>query len=173
MKKYLEAKSDKAGMDNGECEGSRRQAARSLLAGVVRTAVFSCLFVGISAGMALCVSACAAPTQAEAKKEELEFTVVSEERLPEELLEIVESKKENAFKVTYADEGYLYICMGYGKQDSGGYSVTVNDLYETDNAVYVSTNLLGPKTGSTQGNSPSYPYIVLKVEFRDKTVVFD
>ena len=77
------------------------------------------------------------------------------------------------FKLTYADEGYLYICIGYGKQESGGYSVTVNDLYETENAIYVNTNLLGPKAGSTPATSPSYPYIVLKVEFREKTVVFD
>ena len=61
----------------------------------------------------------------------------------------------------------------YGKQESGGYSVTVNDLYETENAIYVNTNLLGPKAGSTPATSPSYPYIVLKVEFREKTVVFD
>lgn len=121
----------------------------------------------------LTTAACSVPAQAESEKEQLEFTVVSEERLPEELLEIVETKKEDAFKVTYADSGYLYICMGYGKQDSGGYSVTVNDLYETDNAVYVNTSLLGPKAGSVQGNSPSFPYIVLKVEFRDKTVVFE
>ena len=45
---------------------------------------------------------------------------------------------------------------------SGGYSVTVNELYETDNAIYVNTNLLGPKAGSSPGTSPSYPYIVLK-----------
>ena len=77
------------------------------------------------------------------------------------------------FKLTYADEGYLYICIGYGKQERGGYSVTVNDLYETENAIYVNTNLLGPKAGSTPATSPSYPYIVLKVEFREKTVVFD
>ena len=88
-------------------------------------------------------------------------------------IEILDQKKESAFKLTYADEGYLYICVGYGKQESGGYSVTVNELYETDNAIYVNTNLLGPKAGSSPGTSPSYPYIVLKIEFRDKTVVFD
>ncbi len=121
----------------------------------------------------LLLAACAADTPTEENAQNLEFTVVSEDRLPEELLEIVESKKENAFKLTYSDEGYLYICTGYGRQESGGYSVTVNSLYETDNAVYVNTNLLGPKAGSAPGNSPSYPYIVLKVEFRDKTVVFD
>lgn len=121
----------------------------------------------------LLLAACAADAPTEENAQNLEFTVISEDRLPEELLEIVESKKENAFKLTYADEGYLYICTGYGKQESGGYSITVNSLYETDNAVYVNTNLLGPKAGSAPGNSPSYPYIILKIEFRDKTVVFD
>ena len=128
--------------------------------------------------LALCLltgwlTACTTSVQQSESQDDMEFTVVSEDRLPEELKEIVEGKKESAFKLTYADEGYLYICTGYGKQDSGGYSITVDSLYETDNAIYVNTNLLGPKAGSASGNSPSYPYIVIKVEFRDKTVVFD
>lgn len=123
--------------------------------------------------MAAMLSACGGETEKEENRNNLEFTVVSEDRLPDELKEILDQKKESAFKLTYADEGYLYICVGYGKQESGGYSVTVNELYETDNAIYVNTNLLGPKAGSSPGTSPSYPYIVLKIEFRDKTVVFD
>ena len=119
------------------------------------------------------LTACTTSVQQSESQDDMEFTVVSEDRLPEELKEIVEGKKESAFKLTYADKGYLYICTGYGKQDSGGYSITVDYLYETENAIYVNTNLLGPKAGSASGNSPSYPYIVIKVEFRDKTVVFD
>lgn len=131
-----------------------------------------CLLVIVSI-MAAMLSACGGETEKEENRNNLEFTVVSEDRLPDELKEILDQKKESAFKLTYADEGYLYICVGYGKQESGGYSVTVNELYETDNAIYVNTNLLGPKAGSSPGTSPSYPYIVLKIEFRDKTVVFD
>ena len=131
-----------------------------------------CLLVIVSI-MAAMLSACGGETEKEEDRNNLEFTVVSEERLPDELKESLDQKKESAFKLTYADEGYLYICVGYGKQESGGYSVTVNELYETDNAIYVNTNLLGPKAGSSPGTSPSYPYIVLKIEFRDKTVVFD
>ena len=131
-----------------------------------------CLLVIVSI-MAAMLSACGGETEKEENRNNLEFTVVSEDRLPDELKEILDKKKESAFKLTYADEVYLYICVGYGKQESGGYSVTVNELYETDNAIYVNTNLLGPKAGSSPGTSPSYPYIVLKIEFRDKTVVFD
>ena len=131
-----------------------------------------CLLVIVSI-MAAMLSACGGETEKEENRNNLEFTVVSEDRLPDELKEILDQKKESAFKLTYADEGYLYICVGYGKQESGGYSVTVNELYETDNAIYVNTNLLGPKAGSSTGTSPYYPYIVMKIEFRDKTVVFD
>lgn len=104
-------------------------------------------------------SACGGETEKEEDRNNLEFTVVSEDRLPDELKEILDQKKESAFKLTYADEGYLYICVGYGKQESGGYSVTVNELYETDNAIYVNTNLLGPKAGSSPGTSP--PILIL------------
>ena len=103
----------------------------------------------------------------------LEFTVVDEERLPEELARLVGEKKSGAFKLTYADGGYLYLCIGYGKQETGGYSISVNDLYETANAIYLDTSLIGPKEADGKNGSPSYPYLVIKTPFMDKTVVFD
>ena len=57
--------------------------------------------------------------QEKPEKTNLAFTVVDEARLPEELLKLVAEKKEASFKMTYADSGYLYLCVGYGKQDSG------------------------------------------------------
>lgn len=109
----------------------------------------------------------------EQERMELEFTVVSEERLPEELLKMVEEKKAEPFKLTYGDGGYLYLCVGYGKQPTGGCSISVNEFYATDNAIYLDTNLIGPKDAAEQGENPSYPYIVIKTPFVDKTVVFD
>lgn len=109
----------------------------------------------------------------EEERTNLEFTVVDEERLPEELKKIVEEKKAEAFKLTYADGGYLYLCIGYGKQESGGYSIAVNELYATENGIYLDTNLIGPKEADAQGENPSYPYLVVKTPFMDKTVVFD
>ena len=103
----------------------------------------------------------------------LEFTVVDEDRLPEELARLVGVKKANAFKLTYADGGYLYLCIGYGKQETGGYSIAVNDLYETANAIYLDTSLIGPKEADGKNGNPSYPYLVIKTPFMDKTVVFD
>lgn len=109
----------------------------------------------------------------EEEKDALEFTVVDEERLPEELKKMVEEKKAEPFKLTYADGGYLYLCVGYGKQETGGYSITVNALYATETAIYADTNLIGPKDAEQKSGQPSYPYIVIKTPFMDKTVVFD
>ena len=67
----------------------------------------------------------------------------------------------------------LYICVGYGEQATGGYSITVKELYLTDNAIYVDTNLKGPSPEELQNPVKSYPYIVLKTENMDKTVVFE
>ena len=107
------------------------------------------------------------------KLRDLEFTVVGEDRQPEELKQILEEKKKEEFKMTYTDQEFLYICIGYGEQSTGGYSIAVGDLYLTENAIYVDTNLIGPSAQEKGKEGVSYPYIVLKTEFLDKTVVFD
>ena len=122
---------------------------------------------------AVWLAACAPEAQTEEGAENMEFTVVSEDRLPEELLKIVESKKENAFKLTYADEGYLYICIGYGRQESGGYSVTVDALYETENAVVFHTRLMGPEKSEKTKEIATYPYVVVRMKDGKKSVEFD
>lgn len=110
------------------------------------------------------------------KIKDLEFTVLSEDDFPAELKTMIDEKREQAFKMTYQDSGFLYICVGYGKQATGGYSISVNDLYEADNAVYADTMLLGPEPGTVdlaKKNSPSYPVIVMKTEHLEKSVVFE
>lgn len=107
------------------------------------------------------------------KIKDLEFTVIAEDNIPEELFGKIEEKKKEAFKITFEDKGFLYVCVGYGTQQTGGYSIAVNDMFETANAVYVDTNLIGPKPEEKSNQVESYPYIVLKTEFIDKPVVFD
>lgn len=110
------------------------------------------------------------------KIKDLEFTVLADENIPEELKAVIEEKKESPFKVTYQDNGFMYICIGYGEQVSGGYSIAVNALYLTENAIYADTTLLGPDPSDPAAGkkkAPSTPYIVLKTEFVDKPVVFN
>ncbi len=116
---------------------------------------------------------CSIQSGVEAEKENIPFVVVSEECLPEELLELITSEKETIFKLTYADEDYLYICRGYGKQETGGYSVTVEEFYRQNQAIYLRTNLLGPSKEDQKNKAPSYPYIVLRIDLTEENVVFD
>ena len=119
------------------------------------------------------LTGCSIGTSETTRLRDLEFTVVSEERLPEELKALIEERKNGEFKVTYSDNEFLYICIGYGEQQTGGYSIAVNDLYLTDNAICISTSLLGPGPEDKTSTAPSYPYIVVKTEYLDKTVVFE
>lgn len=123
--------------------------------------------------MCMGVYACGQKHDTMAKIKDLECAVMAEENIPEELLAKIEEKKEDAFKMTFEDQGFLYICVGYGTQSTGGYSIAVNELYETANAVYIDTNLIGPKPEEKSNPVASYPYIVVKTEFVDKPVVFD
>ena len=119
------------------------------------------------------LSGCGTETQDEEKLRDLEFTVLDPERTPEELLNVLEEKKAEPFKVTYEDGGYLYICVGYGEQPSSGYSIAVKDLYLTANAVYVDTELLGPGGTEDTADAATCPYLVLKLEYLEQPVVFE
>lgn len=107
------------------------------------------------------------------KLKDLEFTVVEDADLPGELKEIIDEKKENPFKLSYSNKDNLYIVVGYGKQNSGGYSISVEDLYLTSNAIYIDTNLIGPSQDDLVTQGVTYPYVVVKLEFMDKSVVFE
>ena len=103
---------------------------------------------------------------------DLDYTVVNEEDIPAELAEEIEERKAEPFQVTFEDSGYLYVARGYGKQDSGGYSIAVSDLYLGQGAVYIQTDLKGPRTTAEKLPGVSYPYIVLKLEGRTEPVIY-
>lgn len=126
------------------------------------------------------------------QRRDIDFTVCDETRMPEELVEIIEEKKSKVFKLTYVNNNYLYIAIGYGEHDRKNLNVVVDDLYLTDNAIYVETSLMTAEqlagedsenhTGSdaagdngivAEGAPSMYPYIVLKCEKYELPVVFD
>ena len=110
--------------------------------------------------------------QDENKVRDLSFTVVGENQLPQELKTMVEEKKADPFKLTYMNDQNLFIVVGYGSQPTGGYSITVPELYLTDNAIVIRTDLLGPEKGEKAGQDTSYPYVVVMTELLDQPVVF-
>lgn len=127
----------------------------------------------LAALMLLSMAGCTFMSDERIKLRDLDFTVLGQEKIPEELAVIIEEKKQEPFKLTYSDKEFLYICIGYGAQETGGYSIGVNELYLTDTAVCVSTSLLGPSPEEKTGKDPSFPYIVIKTEFSEQPVVFE
>ena len=102
------------------------------------------------------------------KLEDLSYTILEDKEIPKEFLTVIEEKKEEIFKLTYTDKENLYIAVGYGVQETGGYSISVNQCYLTKNAIYFDTTLVGPSKGE-QVN----PYLVIKTKYLQKSVVFE
>ena len=121
----------------------------------------------------LCLMGCSTKQLSIEKLRDIEFTVLDEKKIPKELEEMMDQKEGKPFKLTYADNGELYIAVGYGEQPTSGYSIEVKELYETKNAVYIHTDLIGPAKDEKIVERKSYPYIVVKSEFIDKNVVFE
>ena len=74
---------------------------------------------------------------------------------------------------TYQCEKDLFLVKGYGEQMSGGYSISVEELGWTSQAVFFRTMLLGPSDEKITISPPSYPYIVVKTEYRKEPVIFE
>lgn len=108
----------------------------------------------------------------EKKVQDLEFHVVPEREIPEELAKVIQEKKEEAFHLTYSEPQQMYLVVGYGKQSSGGYSIQVKECYLTESNLILDTELTGPKETSSSGEEPSFPYLVLKTEAREEPVIF-
>ncbi len=113
---------------------------------------------------------CITKTQEGEKIRDLEFTVIKQEDIPEEMTGMIEEQKKQAFQGFYEDQGYLYIVEGYGVQETTGYSIEVEGVYETEYSVVMETKLLGPKKGEKILETKTYPFVVIKLESVGKDV---
>ena len=101
----------------------------------------------------------------------LAYTVIEDSQIPEEMQELIREKKETEFQIAYQKGTELFLAKGYGRQMSGGYSIQVEEMSESENAVFCRTRLLGPSK-EDQGGEPSCPCIVLKIKNTTKPVEF-
>lgn len=101
----------------------------------------------------------------------VEYTLVEREDIPGEAMALIEEKKEKEFQVTYQNGQELYLIKGYGRQMSGGYSICVEELGTAGKTLRFKTKLIGPSDDKQKGE-PSYPYIVVKIKYRDEHVEF-
>lgn len=106
------------------------------------------------------------------KLKDLDYEMVEEEEIPEELKAKIEEKKAADFKLTFESDNYLYVVRGYGEQETGGYSIQIADFYLTKNAVVFDTNLEGPTKDELKTAAPSYPYLIIRTQNPQKNVIF-
>jgi hypothetical protein len=117
---------------------------------------------------------CAGTDNAQEKLSDLDFSVIGVEEQPETLLDIIADKADAPFQLSYTIGEDLYIAVGYGTQQSTGYSITVNEFYETKDSLVIDTSLIGPGSADNVTSTPSTPYIVIKTHnIEDKTIVFN
>lgn len=131
-----------------------------------------CVYI-LSIFALLFLSACSAGKDHKEKLRDVEFTVVGQNEAPEELTEIIREEREKAFMLTYADKGWLYLARGYGERETSGYSVEVKECYETEDVIAIKTELIGPQADEEIAEESTYPYIVVKIEYSDKHVIFE
>ena len=107
---------------------------------------------------------------------DLVFTVLGEDQQPDSLKEIIADKSAQPFQISYTLGEELYIAVGYGEQPSGGYSICVNEFYETKDVIVIDTMLLSPPTDRLKNVPyiPTRPYIMIKTEnIRDKMIEYN
>lgn len=139
-----------------------------------RTGKKAVVFVVLSVALMLATFGCSKEEAAEeGKLEDIDFTVVGEDQQPDSLKDIIAEKNAEAFQISYTLGEDLYIAIGYGEQPSGGYSISVNAFYETQDTLVIDTTLIGPGKAENVTKTPTRPYIVVKTRnIADKMIEF-
>lgn len=127
----------------------------------------------IAVWMVMLMAGCGLEKTDNQKLDDITYTILEDKEIPQEFLAVIEERKEQIFKLTYSDEENLYIAVGYGVQQTGGYSISINACYHTQNAIYFDTTLIGPSKGEQVNEAKSYPYLVIKTKNLEKNVVFE
>lgn len=135
---------------------------------------FGNFFYAIIFGIILIsMSGCSLSNSSTEKVADVDFTVVADAEIPQEVKEVLEEKKQEEFRVVFSADENMYIAIGYGERKTSGYSISVEELYKTADSIRVKTNLIGPSKGETISEETTYPTIVIKIENSDYPVVFD
>ena len=127
--------------------------------------------LGVCLAVAVFLTGCELIRIEEGERTPVEYAIVKQEELPDEAVEFIEQRKKKEFQMIYLVGDVLYLLKGYGEQMTGGYSIQVEEVSESENAVFCKTRLIGPEKADA-GSEPSYPCIVLKIKKTGKPVQF-
>lgn len=116
---------------------------------------------------------CSVTDRSKEKVADVDFTVVDDSNIPEEIMKMIQEKETESFQMVVNAKEQMYILIGYGQKETSGYSIAVDELYRTSNSIYVKTRLISPKKGEKVIEKKTCPYIVLMLENMDCPVIFD
>lgn len=132
------------------------------------------LIVILAVGL-VCLSGCSEKKEV---RQDIAYELCSEEKLPDELMKLIEDKKSDSFAFSYSTNDYTYIAVGYGMHDRDGYVVCLKDIFVTDYACYVQCAILTQEyVDSLEGvyicSTPSMsPYLVIRCKRLSIPVMF-
>ena len=95
------------------------------------------------------------------------------EDIHEEVMKTMEEQGEEPYHLCYQDGEVLYLMRGYGKQETGGYSIQIESLSSSGATVIFRTKLLGPQSREEQKSDGACPYIVVRTENQELPVFFE
>lgn len=127
--------------------------------------------LGICLAVAVFLTGCELIRIEEEERTPVEYAIVKQEGIPDEAVEFMEQRKKKEFQMTYQVGDDLYLMKGYGEQMTGGYSIRVEEVSESEKGIFCKTRLIGP-SDAMQSGEPSYPCIVLKIKKTGKPVQF-
>lgn len=131
------------------------------------------IFYLVCVGILLTSSACSVREKSKEKIRDLEFVVLQEEEIPEELKERMDAEQMKDYRMTYTEQEKLYIARGYGERGTDGYRVGVKECYETENTICIHTELLGPEKGEKIQRRKTNPHVVVLLSAVEKPVIFN
>lgn len=118
------------------------------------------------------LSGCDGEKETGDRGKDLDYTVVPTADCPADFLTEIQKKKINPFQMTYDDGAYCYLAVGYGEQETNGFSIKVLGLYERGDNICFETSLVGPEEDQVVSSKPSTPYLVVKTQRTDRKIDF-
>jgi hypothetical protein len=106
--------------------------------------------------------------------EELTYDICDDTMLPEELLTVINNKKEEAFNLTYSNNTYTYIVICSGKQNRDDVGVVVEKMYMDENAIYIESVLrqIATPSDAASTDTVTFPYTVIRINKTTMPVIF-
>lgn len=102
-------------------------------------------------------------------KRKIDYTITDYNQVPDEVKKVIDEKKAEKFSAVFSDPENTYILIGYGKKESEGYSIKLEEIYESDTNIFVKTIFEGPEQQALE-KEETYPYIIIKIEYTEKSV---